>query len=359
MRSLQRQAMIASLLSCFPLFVHAVPHIDKLRENSSGFPRGVTHAAPAGSHLTYYGGRVVSNIKVVQVIWGSGSYLPQITSTTAPGVSSFFRNVLVSAHLDWLREYDTTSIISPSGVSSRQSIGRGSFVGQYTITPSVAANGTTISDVNLQAELARQIQAGHLPAPERDAGGNPVTYYAVFFPAGKSITLGSQSSCVSSGFCAYHGAVTGNFGEAFYGAHPDMQPGSGCNTGCGASSSVFNNQTSVASHELVEAITDPEVSLATAYAPPLAWYDATNGEIGDICNAEQGTITGGDGAVYTVQAEFSNALSRCIIAPPAVASNDAPAPLWALVALAAVLMRTATRGLHVPASVAARGDRPS
>jgi hypothetical protein len=319
----------------------------------------VTHAAPAGSHLTYYGGRVVSNIKVVQVIWGSGSYLPQIISTSTPSVSSFFRNVLVSAHVDWLREYDTTNIVSPSGVSSRQSIGRGSFVGQYTITPSIVANGATISDANIQAELSRQIQAGRLPAPERDAAGNPVTYYAVFFPAGKTITLGTQSSCVSGGFCAYHGAVTGNFGEAFYGAHPDMQPGSGCNTGCGASPSVFNNQSSVASHELVETITDPEVSLATAYAPPLAWYDATNGEIGDICNAEQGTITGNDGIVYTVQAEFSNLLNRCFVAPLAVASNDAPLPWWALGALAAALAQTAARRLSGAASVAARGGRPS
>ena len=30
-------------------------------------------AAPAGAHLTYYGGRVVSNLHVIQVLWGSGT----------------------------------------------------------------------------------------------------------------------------------------------------------------------------------------------------------------------------------------------------------------------------------------------
>ena len=29
-------------------------------------------AAPAGAHLTYYGGRVVSNLQVVEVLWGTG-----------------------------------------------------------------------------------------------------------------------------------------------------------------------------------------------------------------------------------------------------------------------------------------------
>src|SRR5437762_3067512 len=64
---------------------------------------------------------------------------------------------------------------------------------------------------------------------------------------------------------------------------------------------------------MVEAVTDGEVGLATTNAPPLAWYDQTNGEIGDICNAAQGAITGGDGISYTVQKEFSNVANDCIV----------------------------------------------
>ncbi|HVI38893.1 MAG TPA: PPC domain-containing protein, partial [Gaiellales bacterium] len=90
--------------------------------------------------------------------------------------------------------------------------------------------------------------------------------------------------------------------------HPDMQSGSGCDTGCGGASTTFQNMTSVASHEMIETVTDAEVGLATTSAPPLAWYDNTNGEIGDICNAQQGTIAG-----YTVQKEFDNATSTCIV----------------------------------------------
>src|SRR5207248_11004023 len=107
----------------------------------------------------------------------------------------------------------------------------------------------------------------------------------------------------------------------YYGVHPDMQAGSGCDVGCGNAGTTFANQSSVASHELVEAVTDAEVGLSTVVGPPLAWYDNTNGEIGDICNAQQGTIAGTDGVSYTVQKEFSNLANDCIVSR-AVAGND-------------------------------------
>src|SRR5262249_57674572 len=107
-------------------------------------------------------------------------------------------------------------------------------------------------------------------------------------------------------------AAVAGLGEIYYGVHPDLQSGSGCATGCGGST-TFGNQTSVASHEMVETITDCEVGIAAVLAPPLAWYDNANGEIGDICNAQQGTVVGSDGVTYTVQTEFSNLANNCII----------------------------------------------
>jgi subtilisin-like proprotein convertase family protein len=99
-----------------------------------------------------------------------------------------------------------------------------------------------------------------------------------------------------------------------------MQAGSGCDTGCGTGT-PFANQQSVASHELIEAVTDPEIGLATVVGPPIAWYDSSFGEIGDICNAQQGTVVGGDGVTYTVQKEFSNSVNDCIVSK-AVVGND-------------------------------------
>ncbi|HET7503739.1 MAG TPA: hypothetical protein VFK02_22115, partial [Kofleriaceae bacterium] len=276
-----------------------------------------TTSAPPGAHLIYFGGRIVSNIQVVQVIYGDGSYIPQVTSTASPSMATFYQGVLNSAHVDWLTEYNTNTQPPPN---SNQALGRGSFLSQASITPSAPNNGTVIDDVQIQAELTAQIRAGNIPGPSHDALGNNNTYYALFFPHGKTITLGGAASC--SVFCAYHGTIVdnapGGAGEIYYGVHPDFQPGSGCELGCGAAQTQFGNYTQVASHELVETMTDPEVGLATVFGPPLAWADPVFSEIGDICNDQNGHVVGADGLTYDVQTEFSNTQNDCIVTGPQV-----------------------------------------
>jgi hypothetical protein len=259
----------------------------------------------AANMLQYYGGRVISNVKVVQVLYGSGTYIPEVSGAN---MGNFYGQAANSAHMDWLTEYNTAGH-SPG---TNQSIGRGTFQSKVQITPSAAHNGSTIDDSAIQAEIAAQISAGTLPAATTDSGGNVNTIYMVNFPQGKTITQGGSNSCQSGGFCAYHGTFAMGSQHLYYGVLPDMGPSSGCATGCG-SSSAFNNQTSVASHELIEAVTDAEVGLATVVGPPLAWYNTSQGEIGDICNAQQGTIVGTDGVTYTVQKEYDNATGTCIV----------------------------------------------
>ena len=279
---------------------HFLPFRDRRAARSLPAP-----AAPP--HLSYYGGRVLSNVQVVTVLYGAGSYLPQVAGTASPSLGNFYRAILASPYLDWLTEYDT-----PAVGGTGQAIGHGTFAGQYPITPSPSNDGATISDASIQSELQAQIAAGLLPPPAIDAQGNPLTLYAIHVPHGHSIVNGTMHSCVSGGFCAYHGTIAaGAQAEIYYAVHPDMQPGSGCDMGCGAGTN-FQNETSVSSHELVEAITDAEVGLATVVGPPVAWYDASNGEIGDLCNAQHGVVTGTDGLAYTVQLEFSNRANGCI-----------------------------------------------
>jgi hypothetical protein len=280
----------------------------------------VRASAPLGAHLDYYGGRVVSNMQVVQVLWGTGTagsgngqFLAQVHNTSTPSMATFYQQVLNSAYVDWLSEYNTDIIDHGGHQGTNQSIGRGEFSVQVAITPSDHSN--PIDDADIQTELVKQIIAGHIPPPTTDAAGNNNTYYAVFFPHGLTVKQGGSKSCVSGGFCAYHGTIDagGSVGEIYYGIHPDMQIGSGCEVGCGSGATPFDNYTAVASHEMVETITDCEVGLANSNAPPLAWYDNTYGEIGDICNEQQGSIVGADSQTYTVQREFSNLADACIV----------------------------------------------
>ncbi len=299
--------------------MHVVPWRDP-SANAAAAPIG--RAAPAGAHLTYFGGPVISNVHVVQVLYGSGSYNAQVAGTATPSMGNFFGDLTGtnSGYVSLLTQYNT-----PASGGTGQTIGNGTFDGLFQIAPSAGNNGATISDAQIQSELLAQITAGHLPAPILDAAGHVNTLYMIYFPPGKKITQGGSSSCVAGGFCAYHGttSTTLNSKNILYGVLPDMQAGSGCATGCG-NSSTFGNYTSVTSHELTEAITDADVGIATTFAPPLAWYDMTNGEIGDICNAQQGSYTA-NGTTYTIQLEFSNAANNCVL-PPA----GAPTPNFSL-----------------------------
>jgi hypothetical protein len=299
------------VLPVFNVLQHGVPWRDP-QQGPVGF------AAPAGAHLSYFGGPVISNVQVVQVLYGTGSYNAQVAGTSSPSMGNFFGDLTGtnSGYINLLTQYNT-----PASGGTNQTIGNGTFAGLFQISPSAANNGSTIDDSNIQAELLAQINAGHLPAPTLDAAGNVNTIYMIYFPPGKTITQGGSSSCVAGGFCAYHGTTSSllNGKNVLYGVLPDMQAGSGCASGCGTST-TFGNYTSVTSHELTEAITDAYVGIATTFAAPLAWYDMNNGEIGDICNGQQGSYTA-NGTTYTIQLEFSNAANNCVLPPPPSSPN--------------------------------------
>lgn len=234
---------------------------------------------------------MISHISVIEVLYGAGTYEPEVQSTTAPSIASFYQATANSFYFAWLAEYNTAS----------QAIGRGGFQQQIMITPASANDQAVIDDTNIQAELVAQEAAHNLPTPD----GN--TLLAVYFPAGKTITVGSLASGVN--FCAFHGTTSQP--EMYYSVLPDFSTG-GMATRCGHGTE-FQNLTAVSSHELVEAATDPEVGLATSNGPPLAWYDPANGEIGDICNGSTADIKFAAGRQYRIQDEWSNRQGACVV----------------------------------------------
>ena len=245
--------------------------------NPSDDPSATERAAQASRMtLTNYGGPVLKNVQVYPVNWGTG--------------------VRCSSNIDSGYTALVGSSIYTSLLPQYSSIGTGTNHATYTDTG--APTGSALTDAQIQTELTRLITSGAVPAP----GAN--NYYPIHFPSGKSITGADKMSKSCVQFCAYHGTYVLNGVNVYYGVIPDVGD-PGCAGGCGASTQC-NNTTSVMSHELVEATTDPAVGLATVYGPPLAWYNKTYGEIGDICNASQATVSG-----IVVQKEWSNSKSAC------------------------------------------------
>lgn len=266
---------------------------------------GIEVAPPANAWLNYYGGRVIANVHVVPVMWGS-----QVPTQVSSQMGSFYAAVTDGPYYDFLAEYDANIKSYSGGNGAGMKIGRGTAGATVTLVPSITA--TSITDQQIAAELLAQIKAGKLPAPDAN------TLYMVHFPAGTTISMpdgngGTAKSCQQ--FCAYHSTIRHSPSNIAYGVIPNVTT-DGCQLGCGPLGGGFNNTTSVASHELVEATTDADVGLATDFAPPLGWYDpqGQNGEIGDLCNGEEAGVTAHNQS-WTVQKEWSNTHGACVAGP--------------------------------------------
>jgi hypothetical protein len=243
---------------------------------------GADRPSPAtaqAAQLQYYGGPVISSVKVYTLFWSK-----QVVGRHE--LNLFYRGITQSPYMDWLTEYNTPT----------QRIGRGKLAGSlvYTQQPT----GNDIQDSEIQNKLAALIHAKHLPKND----GNMLI--AVHLPPGVTVHMGGSVSCQD--FCGYHGTFTLDGVMTYYAVLPDH--GGPCASGCSAQEPDVIAQTTVtASHELVEAVTNPGVGLATDMAAPLAWYDNTNGEIGDICAGQDAQV-----GPHHVQLLWSNANNACI-----------------------------------------------
>lgn len=227
--------------------------------------------ATAGTHVAYYGGRVIANAKVYVVWWGTGANLmPEITRPTG-GIADFYAGVLNSNYMDSLSQYSTTvaaEVGSHQGSpGTQQLIGRGNYAGTYALTS--IPSGTNITDDQIASTLDAAITAGTLPMPDDN------TLYALYLPRSVKVTIDGMRSCVQFG--AYHYATRGAQHPAAYAVMPD----------CGYN---YSNVTRVSSHELVEAVTDAIPTAGSNPDYPQAWNTSDGYEVSDLCVSTSATI---------------------------------------------------------------------
>ena len=262
---------------------------------------GKPPTSPLASDVKYFGGRVISNVKIVEIAWGSS-----VDSTYMTNLQGFYTAIVKSPFIDWMTEYDTIGLTGFADLQpgTNQHIGRGSFISNVVINPT--NKSTSLTDDDIQKELAAQLAANNLPAPALDAGGNVDSLYMVDFPQGISISLVGLQSCSSYG--AYHGTFTYQNNSVPYGVHPY------CGYSIGVSYIIH-------SHELAEAITDMEVGLVeynttNVCQRPLAWTTLASTawasyETADLCQGTSEIVAG-----YPVQKVWSNYAQGCVAQIP-------------------------------------------
>jgi hypothetical protein len=226
--------------------------------------------------LTYRGGPLIEKVKVSTLFWGASW-----KDSSLPG----YFNGLFRSLFDDGRFMANLAQYSASGYT----ISNGSFAGTDTDPQDPTAK---VTNTQIQSEIRAQVAAGHLSQPDAD------TVYFAFMPPGVVVYDGTGANSLED-FAAYHDYRFGSDGFA-YAVIPydDTLPDP-------------RFMTLYASHELAEAVTDPE-----PYDSTVAWYDDYYGEIGDIpptlYDANQISINGlvdqlndTDGTPYLVQKVWS------------------------------------------------------
>ena len=175
-----------------------------LPEARTGYrqPAVTRRLVPGLPHLSYYGGHVLSHVKVDLVVWNSWPYGKTVPLTGKRSMSSFFAGITASKYLDWLSEYDTPT----------QHIGRGTLEGVYTVHPPASADGATVSGTAIGAALRTLFDSGQLPKPSTNR------IYAIFFRSGQTIVTADGNS--ATGFCAYHDTIAYRSSAAYFAVVP-------------------------------------------------------------------------------------------------------------------------------------------
>ncbi len=198
-------------------------------------------------------------------------------------------------------------------------VGQGSSGGHVHLSDPPAKSYTDSAfstPTSIQDFIKAHVADGSFPTPDAD------TLYAIYFPSSVSIVLDSANSCMDFG--AYHNSVTitppevvdgGVVEGGVLGAPVDVayaiMPRCGNSTG---------ELTLSASHEFIEAATDPHVGNPAYYMQNQVWTAGFGGEVGDLCELGfNGSVTYVESS-FIVQRSWSNKAAAgshdpCVPAP--------------------------------------------
>lgn len=162
---------------------------------------------------------------------------------------------------------------------------------------------TCVNDPQVQAELQSYLAANGLPSDNAHL-------YPVFFPPGVATDDGTGNNSVTF-YCGYHTEFTSQQGTTVWANEP-FESTDGCGAGQYPNNPDSDNAINTLTHEINEAITDPDGTTG--------WIDSAGNEIADECSTDYGPVVGttGDpsttgydetvnGHPYYVQEMFSNA----------------------------------------------------
>ena len=227
-------------------------------------------------NIKYAGGPVIYRPNVRMILWSGATPLSPLTEA----LPSFYRSLLRSNYFDRLKPYQLGSA----------SYGGGSVLKTKVIRPTSSAKSEMTED-EFQMELVRQIDAGALPKPKANE------IWSIHIPVGLDVTLAGER--VGGGVDTFHVC------KDYLAEHNGFRLKDKHKTpviyllipeclGKGGKAPDLDFFTDSASHELIEAMTDPLPITEPAWVGPDAvGYVHFPDEISDYCadGNSDGTLT--------------------------------------------------------------------
>jgi hypothetical protein len=273
----------------------------------------------ASGPLIYHAGGSVMNpwVEIYTIFWNP----PTLQNGNPTGFSGTYGGpqTLIAA---WLPEHglfnvatqyfqiinNTTTYINNLG-------GRAGFYVDPSPLPASACNdshtpGNCITDSQIQSEIQKVMSINGWT-------GGLNKLFMLFTSVGEGSCFDSSStSCAYVQYCGYHSYINTN-PPIIYSNHPYgdtsvcQVPGTPSPNGDAQADAAA----SVASHEIMEATTDPLLN---------AWFDSLGNEIGDLCSYNYGPNTWDNsnanqmynGWFFELQMEYSNHTSSCVQVGP-------------------------------------------
>jgi hypothetical protein len=238
---------------------------------------------------------------------GGALQLPQVANNGGFGTLAVPNLVTISyqnypydvkSYGDWMLSSQWLATVGADyGVSNG-----GTHVADAVISGSAPAS---VTDSDIRDLLVGWVDAGGIPAPDSK------TIYLVYFPDTTTITAIGGTSCQYGGFGGYHDMFIPDSGTdaLIYGVIAS------CPNNSGFGPSEANGVSLAASHEFMEAATDPDpVAQAgsdrtwafTDYTDPWAW---NFGEVGDPCTGAPTSETT-DAGTFLAQRIWSNTAAK-------------------------------------------------
>jgi hypothetical protein len=224
------------------------------------------------ANVTYHGGPLLTNAQVESVYYGQSWSTDTSLQQQIQQVDGFLQYFVTSPYMAVLKQYN---------------VGNGSYLNDVVL-PQNPPNGQTIDDTQIQQILNSEITGNQLAAP------NANSLYVFFAAPGVTVTANGQNSI--NNFAGYHSTFTDSAGAPIYYAVIPYPTGNVSSLQL----TTVQQDTLILSHELAEAITDPDTQTG--------WFDPQQGEIGDIAEGQTGVLGG-----YVVQGVWSQAAGQVVI----------------------------------------------